>query len=127
MSQEFNKILVDHPMAQASSLELEATHSKIKSSQGKWFPTVSATASTGDEYRNKATGIKTDLNPRQYSIKATQLVWDFGVVNAELNGKQQLSEQAKIKLKIVQQDLLLGVCRTFSETMLYYRKFRNLE
>jgi outer membrane protein, adhesin transport system len=107
LSAKLSQIIQGHPLAQASSIELEATQSKIKSSRGKWFPTISTTAYMGDEHRNKATGTTTDLDPRQLTVSAKQLLWDFGTVNAELDGRHQLKTQAQYKLEAVRQDLLL--------------------
>lgn len=99
-------VLKEHPQAKASTYKLDASKSRLEVIRSRWFPTLSLSGSVGNEWRNKAVGDTTNLTPRQYSVKVKQLVWDFGSLNFEIAGGNQLRDQSKAQLNSVQQDLL---------------------
>ncbi|MCG5240587.1 TolC family protein [Azospirillum doebereinerae] len=86
----------------------ESARNALRVSHGGWYPSLSLSANGGREVTDKPPGSpSTNLNARQLSVRATQLIWDFDATNADIRRNQINVVRADITVERTRQDLLV--------------------
>ncbi|MGN7610516.1 TolC family outer membrane protein [Magnetococcales bacterium HHB-1] len=100
-------LLVNHATVKAATLSRDAAHHDIKDAQSDWFPSLDISATAGREKQNKPSADDSDLWPQNYSLTLTQLLWDFGAINASIDTAKAQAAQTEAGLNLAQQSLAL--------------------
>ncbi len=101
-------LVKNHKQIRSKEAELTATQERLKAAWGDWYPTLDITGSYGREKQNKTTGtLDTEEVPRELDIKVTQMIWDFGAINAVIRRNRLSIERARTELILTRQALIL--------------------
>ncbi|NGZ28865.1 MAG: TolC family protein [Magnetococcales bacterium] len=100
-------VLQSHPRLQAVERDLDANAAKVDSARSGWFPNLNVTAYKGGENIRRPAAPDTSLDTTSVTFKATQLVYDFGEVNATIDSSQAKHEQTRLNLEAMRQDMIL--------------------
>jgi outer membrane protein, adhesin transport system len=93
-------------MLEAEAVEVSAQES-VRVALGGWFPRLSLTAYAGaSNYKLEDTDDRS-LNPHEIDASVTQLLWDFGLTNAELKTARKKYLRATANKELVRQGLIL--------------------
>ena len=107
-------LVKNHKQIKAKEAELTATQERLKAAWGDWYPTLDITGSWGREKQNKDSGTDdTEEVPREVDIKVTQMVWDFGAINAAIRRSLLGVERARTELILRRQALILQGVETY--------------
>ncbi len=102
------ELVKNHKQIKAKEAELVATQERLEAAWGDWYPTLDVTGSWGREKQNKTTGTAdTEEVPRELDLKVTQMVWDFGAINAAIRRSRLGVERARTDLILTRQALIL--------------------
>ncbi|WP_395456206.1 TolC family protein [Azospirillum melinis] len=97
-----------HDRLRGAEAAAESARNALRVSHGGWYPTLSLSANGGRETTNKPAGLpNTDLNAKQLSVRATQLIWDFDATNADIRRAQVSVVRADIAVERTRQELLV--------------------
>ena len=102
------ELVKNHQKIKAKEAELEAQQERLEAEWGDWYPTLDITGSWGREKQNKTTGTAdTEEVPRELDIKVTQMIWDFGAINAAIRRVRLGLERAQSELILERQTQIL--------------------
>ena len=102
------ELVKNHKQIKAKEAELEAQQERLEAAWGDWYPTLDITGSWGREKQNKTTGTAdTEEVPRELDIKVTQMIWDFGAINAAIRRVRLGLERAQSELILERQSQIL--------------------
>lgn len=87
-----------HERLAAAEAEVAMYRHRAREALGEWFPTLDVTANAGREEQLTPQGEDSTLSFAEVDLKLTQLLWDFGATNAQV-------EQARIALTRAEQGL----------------------
>ncbi len=119
--------IVPEPLA-AFLPDLLKTDRRIKSSQsdfdkelltakgkmGEWYPNIKLTAWAGKEHINNAgTTANTDMDPIEYDLAFTQLLWDFGKTSAAVRQADLKAEKKQTTLGGTRQQVMLEAATAY--------------
>lgn len=101
-------LLKSHDLVKAAELDVTGATEGVKVAKGGWVPTLNVTSLYGREKIDKPTGSdNTDMVARNLEFSATQLLWDFGLVNSSIRTAKLTKVVSELTLEITKQDLLL--------------------
>ncbi len=100
-------LIENHDRINAAKNSLEAANSRIRETQGAWFPELNVDFNNG--YQKRANPGTQDTTKRfnETSLSVTQLLWDFGKTNTDITISAKRRDSAAINLNRVRQDLIL--------------------
>ncbi|MGE5504183.1 MAG: TolC family outer membrane protein [Actinomycetota bacterium] len=108
LSETLSGLLEANKKIRAASSDMKAAEEQAKEAWGAWYPQLDTTADYGYERTAKPSLTNTaHLHPGGVTVKATQLLWDFGGTNAAVRKSELAAEGGKANLDAVQQDVLL--------------------
>ncbi len=85
-----------------------------KSKMGEWYPNIKLTAWAGKEHINNAgTTANTDMDPIEYDLAFTQLLWDFGKTSAAVRQADLKAEKKQVTLSSTQQQVMLDAASAY--------------
>lgn len=96
-----------HDRLQAAQAAADSAFNALRVSVGAWYPTMSFSAGVGRERFEKPGPVNTNMSARQYTARATQLLWDFGATNADIERARLASIRADVSVERTRQELLL--------------------
>lgn len=102
----------------------DSARNALRVSHGGWYPTVSLSANGGREVTDKPPGSpSTNLNAKQLSVRATQLLWDFDATNADIRRSQISVVRADIAVERTRQELLVEGLTAYASLVRSHRLF----
>ncbi len=85
-----------------------------KSKMGEWYPNIKLTAWAGKEHINNAgTTANTDMDPIEYDLAFTQLLWDFGKTSAAVRQADLKAEKKQTTLGGTRQQVMLEAATAY--------------
>ncbi len=95
-----------------SDLDKESLTAKAK--MGEWYPNLKLTAWAGKEHTNNAgTTANTDLDPIEYDLAFTQLLWDFGKTSAAVRQADLKVDKKQNSLGSTRQQVMLEAATAY--------------
>ncbi len=95
-----------------SDAEKEALTAKSK--MGEWYPNIKLTAWAGKEHINNAgSTANTDMDPIEYDLAFTQLLWDFGKTAAAVRQADLKAEKKQTTLGGTRQQVMLEAASAY--------------
>ena len=108
LKENLSELVNNHKRIMAAQANLAASVEKIRVARGRWFPTMGVTGHYGGERQLKGNSTKdTNATTREVDLSLTQLLWDFGATNANIDIARLDSENAETALTATRQGLLL--------------------
>lgn len=109
-------LLNDHERIKAAQADLKGAQANLEVARGGYYPTLSATASAGNEKittHNDTTKVETttSFSQEELDLSLTQTLYDFGATSATVDGGGLAVEQAGATLELARQTLLLDALR----------------
>lgn len=102
------ELLQTSKKVRAAEADMKSALEKSKEALGGWFPTFDVTGNYGYERQLKGNNTAdTSMPPREVDLKLTQLLWDFGTTNKNIENARITYEQAKTTLIAARQAVLL--------------------
>ncbi|WP_319778862.1 TolC family protein [Maridesulfovibrio sp.] len=99
-------LLSTHDRIKAAEARVEAAEHLVSQSWSGWTPSIDASIEGGREEIDKPGG-GTNKGRNEERIKATQLLYDFGGVNSDIDSKKALLNEYKAVLEQTRQELLI--------------------
>lgn len=102
------RVLKDHALIQVVDNDVAAATSQLAMERSAWLPRANVRQSFGYQDIDRDVGASDDYSPQEFSVGASQLLWDFGATNAAIErarrnlGKEELEREAQ------RQNLLLA-------------------
>ncbi|MSO85286.1 MAG: hypothetical protein EXR04_04950 [Rhodospirillales bacterium] len=92
----------------SAEADVAAAREKAREALGDWFPKLDLTGNYGYErqFKGNATA-DSSLPPREFEMKITQLLWDFGSTNRAIDNARLSFEQARAARDAVEQIVVL--------------------
>lgn len=100
-------LVESHDRIKAAKNDLDAATSRIRETRGAWFPKLEIDQNNGVQKRNNPTGSDTTKGYNDTSVSVTQLLWDFGKANSDIDISRLSRDSADVTLTGVRQDLIL--------------------
>ncbi len=100
-------VLDTHDRILAARAELDAAQNRAREALGEWFPTLSLDGEYGWEGAERPEQSNTDLEAWEYNFTLTQLLWDFGSTNGQVEAQRLVMGQTKATLDATRQQILL--------------------
>jgi adhesin transport system outer membrane protein len=100
-------LIENHDRINAAKNSLAAATSRIRETRGAWFPELEIDFNNGFQKRANPGTQDTTKKFNETSLSVTQLLWDFGKTNTDIDISQKNRESAAINLNQVRQDLIL--------------------
>ena len=100
-------LIENHDRINAAKNSLQAATSRIRETRGAWFPELEVDFNNGFQKRANPGTQDTTKKFNETSISVTQLLWDFGKTNTDIDISRKNRESAAINLNQVRQDLIL--------------------
>lgn len=98
----------------SAQAESEAARNRAREALGAWFPSLTPTFNFGWEQQNKPTGTAdTSTGFREFDLKLSQLLWDFGATNAAVEKARLRLLQAEITLVGARQELMQEMAQAY--------------
>lgn len=98
----------------AAQAEVDAARNKAREALGAWFPTLTPTLNFGWERQDKPTGTAdTSTGFREFDLKLSQLLWDFGATNAAVEKARLRLLQAEMTLVNTRQELIQEMSQAY--------------
>lgn len=125
LSEEIKALIESHSRIQAAAADLSSAEETAEATRGDWFPTVTITTAAGYERQYKGNDTAdTSMPPRSAEVTAEQTVWDFGAINASIEGDELAEEQAKLTLDSTTQSLILEGVTAYLNVMRHHQLVR---
>ncbi|MAN79729.1 MAG: hypothetical protein CMM77_08825 [Rhodospirillaceae bacterium] len=100
-------LIENHDRINAAKNSLNAATSRIRETRGAWFPELEVDFNNGFQKRANPGTQDTTKKFNETSLSITQLLWDFGKTDTDIDISQKNRESAAINLNQVRQDLIL--------------------
>ena len=92
----------------AAEADVGAAREKAREALGDWFPKLDLTGSYGYERQLKGNNTAdTSIPPREFDMKITQLLWDFGSANRSIDNARLTFAQSQAARASIEQTVLL--------------------
>ncbi|WP_421902915.1 TolC family protein [Maridesulfovibrio sp.] len=101
-----NDLLSTHDRIKAAEARVESAEHLVSQSWSGWTPTFDVNVEAGREEIDKPGG-GTNKGRNEQSIEATQLLWDFGGVNSDIDSSKALLNEYKAVLEQTRQELMI--------------------
>jgi len=109
----------------AAEADMKAANEKAREALGDWFPKLDLTGNYGYERQFKGNNTAdTSIPPREFEVKITQLLWDFGSTNRAIDNARLSYEQARSTRDAIEQVVLLEGVTAYLDLL---RRTRILE
>ena len=122
------ELILDHDRIRAAKADLEVARFGIDQSRAAYFPTLDVTADAGYEKQVKPNSAGTSTGYRELDLSATQLIWDFGKTQADVEQATLGAKKAEAQLRNIEQNIILeavsaylGIIRAY-ETLGYAKQ-----
>lgn len=102
-----------HDRIDAAKADVDASRNRAREALSVWFPTVDITANKGKERHKKAKESDPALFFNEIDVKFTQLLWDFGAANAEVEKARLRMEDSQLTLIKERQALILEAATAY--------------
>ncbi len=100
-------LIENHDRINAAKNSLNAATSRIRETRGAWFPELEIDINNGFQKRANPGTQDTTKKFNETSLSITQLLWDFGKTDTDIDISRKNRESAAINLNQVRQDLVL--------------------
>ncbi len=100
-------LIENHDRINAAKNSLNAATSRIRETRGAWFPELEVDFNNGFQKRANPGTQDTTKKFNETSLSVTQLLWDFGKTDTDIDISRKNRESAAINLNQVRQDLVL--------------------
>ncbi|UTW51029.1 TolC family protein [bacterium SCSIO 12827] len=100
-------LIENHDRINAAKNSLNAATSRIRETRGAWFPELEIDINNGFQKRANPGTQDTTKKFNETSLSVTQLLWDFGKTDTDIDISQKNRDSAAINLNQVRQDLVL--------------------
>jgi|TARA_R110002124_G_scaffold63978_1_gene175136 adhesin transport system outer membrane protein len=100
-------LIENHDRINAAKNSLNAATSRIRETRGAWFPELEIDINNGFQKRANPGTQDTTKKFNETSLSVTQLLWDFGKTDTDIDISRKNRESAAINLNQVRQDLVL--------------------
>lgn len=102
------QVVIDHDLIEAAQARKGAADQVVRQSRGEWYPHVSALANAGREHINPpGDRSSTNENRNTQTLRATQLVYDFGRTGSGISRSKAGLEKSEAELTATRQDIIL--------------------
>lgn len=101
-----NDLLSTHDRIKAAEARVESAEHLVSQSWSGWTPTFDISVEGGREEIDKPGG-GTNKGRNEERIQATQLLWDFGGVNSDIDSSKALLNEYKAVLEQTRQQLMI--------------------
>jgi adhesin transport system outer membrane protein len=112
-------LLKKDDLVNAARADMIAARERTRVALGGWFPQLNIDAHYGYEQKNKSGG-DTRAPTRLLDISVTQLLWDFGVTNAQVRTSSLTMDQANANLSAAIQNRLLQSVTAYLNMIRFY-------
>ena len=115
-------LIENHDRIKAAKNTLNAETSRIEETKGVWYPELEIDFNNG--YQKRANpGTQDTVKPyTETSISLTQLLWDFGKSNTDIEISEKRQQSAAISLHRTRQDLILDGITAYIQVYSAYRR-----
>lgn len=117
-------LIATHDRIKAAENDLDTAQSRLQETKGAYYPEFEITGDVGHQKRHNATTNDTSTNTNSIDATVTQLLWDFGKTNADVDISRLTRNQRAIDLTSARQTLLLDGITAYINV---YRAHRSLE
>ncbi|MGB0697293.1 MAG: TolC family protein [Rhodospirillaceae bacterium] len=100
-------MIVNHDRVQSARAQVDAASNRAREALGAWFPTLSGTGNIAYERQEKPEQLNTNFTNWEWEFTLTQLLWDFGATNGQVEAARLIMGQSKASLDAARQALLL--------------------
>lgn len=132
LSEILPKLLESHNLVKAAEADVEAAGESVEEARGGWFPSLNVTGTIGHEKQKKPEGTDdTDYVSREVDLTVTQLLWDFGSVNSQIESKKIGVDIAENGLESQRQNLMIQAITAYlnvrraNEVLMFARESEN--
>ncbi len=108
LAENLIELLAAHKQIKAAEASVDAARETAQAALGGWYPTFSVTGTYGKEIQNNFASDDTSFITRELDLSLTQLLWDFGLTNANIRIARLTLEQSQASLTAVRQATLLA-------------------
>jgi adhesin transport system outer membrane protein len=91
----------------AARASVEAAQNRAREALGNWFPTLSLDSTYGFEEQVRPNARNTEMGAWEVDMAITQLLWDFGATNGQVEATRLAMGQAKAEYDVARQKLIL--------------------
>lgn len=105
-------LLSSHERLQAARERRESARFRVREARGGWYPFVTAQGDVGHEQIDRD-GPVTDLARNTQSLRASQLLWDFGLTLGRVDRAKALFRLSENDEDFVRQGLILEAVRAY--------------
>jgi len=100
-------LLNEHERIKAAEARRDSAMHQLREAMGGWYPKVDLTVQGGQEWTRQATNTTTVDFKNNESLRATQLLTDFGLTQSAVDRAGEVLEHAKAALDAIRQDVML--------------------
>ena len=106
LRREVTEAVDSHDRVLGARADLEAAQQRAHSALGGWYPTLDVTGKLGRARVDEPTSPATTLDPRGVSLTISQLLWDFGASDADIEKARLQLRQSEAALQRTRQSVL---------------------
>jgi TolC family type I secretion outer membrane protein len=118
---EISSMLESHERLSAAGSDVSAAVESTGEARGAWAPEVSVSSSYGYESQNNGESDDTSMPPREISLSLTRTLWDFGLIDANIDRAALGEKQSRQSLDATRQQLILEGIQAYLEVMRAYK------
>ncbi len=115
--------LTTHEQVLAARARAVAAERRFAASRGAYYPTLDLSSRSGWEEQFKEEGEMTDMGYREVTLKATQLLCDYGLTGALLDGERLRHEQGLLRLAEAEEQVLFDAAASHERLIKMRRTF----
>jgi len=101
------KAIESHDRVLAAKSDVIASQRRAWETLGTWFPTLTPTANYGWEKQNKPLALDSSMPFKEFDLKLTQLLWDFGKTNALVDKARLTVLKSTVSLETARRDMIM--------------------
>ncbi len=106
-------LIKNHEEIKSIKSQVEEAQARYSQSKGLYYPTMDLAANGGQEKIRKENGADTDESRYEITLRANQLITDFGKTTHTIDRSGVLLEQTKVQLESTRQQLMLEGIRAY--------------
>ncbi|MCF8483501.1 MAG: TolC family outer membrane protein [Rhodospirillum sp.] len=106
-------VVQNHDRLAAARASVNAAEHRARETLGAWFPTLSLDANYGFEEQVRPNADNTELDVWELDVTLTQLLWDFGASNGEIEAARLAMGQSKALYDAARQQLILEAAQAY--------------
>lgn len=101
------KAIENHDRVLAAKSDVVASQRRAWETLGTWFPVLTPTANYGWEKQNKPLADDMSAPFKEFDLKLTQLLWDFGKTNALVEKSRLTVLKSTVSLETARRDMIM--------------------